>query len=84
MVSTNRVSTNRFRRNALLVALVPVSVYPLHLQLTAQPQTSRAQLVNANIERRVNDLLRRMTLDEKIGQLTQYSATEVPSTGPAT
>jgi beta-glucosidase len=33
-------------------------------------------LVNAKIEREIDNLLARMTLEEKIGQLTQYSATE--------
>jgi beta-glucosidase len=87
-------STNRFRRYAplSLFALSLVIFYTGRLPLTAQPQTSRAQrirpantqLVNSNIERRVNDLLRKMTLEEKIGQLVQYSASQAPSTGPAT
>jgi beta-glucosidase len=78
--------TNRFRRKALvsLLALFLVAICSAHLQLTAGRQTSRAQrvrpsnaqLVGPNIERRVNELLGRMTLDEKIGQLVQYSATE--------
>jgi beta-glucosidase len=37
---------------------------------------SNAQLASPEIERKVNDLLARMTLEEKIGQLVQYSATE--------
>jgi beta-glucosidase len=87
-------STNHFRRNSFrsLLALILVIVYSLHFQLTANPQASRAQrinpsngqLANPNNERRVNDLLRRMTLDEKIGQLMQYSASQAPPTGPTT
>jgi beta-glucosidase len=87
-------SINHFRHNAFLglLALIVVSVYSVHFQLTADPQTSRAQrikpsnvqLANPNIEQRVNDLLRRMTLDEKIGQLMQYSASQAPPTGPTT
>lgn len=38
---------------------------------------------DARFERRIDDLLRQMTLEEKIGQLTQYSA-ERQATGPAT
>ena len=87
-------STNRFRRNALLslLALLLAGVGSAHLHLTDHPQRSRAQrikpsnaqLVNPNVERRVNDLLRRMTLDEKIGQLLQYSASQAPTTGATT
>jgi beta-glucosidase len=87
-------STNRFRRNALLslLALLLAGVGSAHLHLTDHPQRSRAQrikpsnaqLVNPNVERRVNDLLRRMTLDEKIGQLVQYSASQAPTTGTTT
>jgi beta-glucosidase len=40
--------------------------------------------VEPAIERLVNDLLARMTLEEKIGQLVQYSASQAPTTGPTT
>ncbi|HET6807115.1 MAG TPA: glycoside hydrolase family 3 N-terminal domain-containing protein [Frateuria sp.] len=43
---------------------------------TAMPQTaapSNAQLASPDIERRVDALLRQMTLEEKIGQLVQYN-----------
>src|SRR5579863_2272356 len=43
-------------------ALVPQSAAP-----------SNTQLASPRIERRVNDLLRQMTLEEKLGQLVQYS-----------
>ncbi len=42
---------------------------------------SNAQLVDPKIERRVENLLRQMTLEEKIGQLIQYSATETKTEG---
>src|ERR1700743_1331280 len=42
------------------------------------PAPSDPQLETADIERKINDLLGRMTLKEKIAQLTQYSATEAP------
>jgi beta-glucosidase len=54
---------------------------PLHRQ-TLKP--SNAQLADPGIERRVSDLLRKMTLEEKIGQLIQYSASEAATTGPTT
>jgi beta-glucosidase len=36
-------------------------------------QPSNAQLASPEIERRVDELLKKMTLDEKLGQLVQYS-----------
>src|SRR4051812_4531599 len=45
---------------------------------------SNMQLVDPNTERRVNELLRRMTLEEKVGQLIQYSASQAATTGPTT
>lgn len=51
------------------------------------PAPSNPQLASAEIERKVNDLLARMTLQEKIGQLVQYSATEAhpdKNAGPTT
>jgi beta-glucosidase len=87
-------STSRFGRNALLsfLPLVFVGICSARLQSSAHSQASRTQrvkpsnrqLVGPNIERRVNQLLQRMTLDEKIGQLVQYSASEAQSTGPTT
>jgi beta-glucosidase len=44
----------------------------------------RSCIVDPKIERRVSDLLRRMTLEEKVGQLVQYSASQAASTGPTT
>jgi beta-glucosidase len=48
---------------------------------------SNAQLASPQIEGKVEALLKRMTVDEKIGQLVQYSATEAhpaPTTGNTT
>src|ERR1700761_444655 len=42
----------------------------------ARVPPSNLQLVNPQIERKVDALLKQMTLEEKIGQLVQYSATE--------
>ena len=44
---------------------------------------SNAQLADANIEARVDRLLRQMTLEEKIGQLVQYNDTGEASPVPA-
>jgi beta-glucosidase len=48
---------------------------PLPAQVAHVPP-SNTQLANPQIERKVDALLKQMTLDEKIGQLVQYSATE--------
>jgi beta-glucosidase len=40
------------------------------------PAPSNPELVSTKIERKIDDLLARMSLKEKIGQLAQYSATE--------
>src|SRR3984885_10338995 len=48
---------------------------------------SNAQLASPQIEKKVDALLRQMTLEEKIGQLVQYSATEAhpaPTAGNST
>lgn len=87
-------STNRFRCNAILIllAVLPVGLCSAPLQMSAQERAphrqpvkpSNAQLVDPQIERQVSDLLGRMTLEEKIGQLVQYSASQAPTTGPTT
>jgi len=63
----------------LLLALMLSSVWGTSAQ-TRRTKPSNAQLVDPKIERRVEALLRQMTLVEKIGQLVQYSATEANST----
>ena len=58
------------------------------VSLPAVAQTSRvapsnAQLASPRIEQMVDALLKQMTLDEKIGQLVQYSATEAHPAKPS-
>src|ERR1700722_19977563 len=69
------------RRSAalVLVALIPLLCFA---STHAQQQKPRAgvapsnpQLVSPEIERRVNALLAKMTLQEKLGQLVQYNTT---------
>jgi len=73
-----------------MLALVRFCAARLQSNAPAQPprrqpvQPSNPQLVDPAIERRVNDLLRKMTLDEKIGQLVQYNASQAQNTGPTT
>jgi beta-glucosidase len=84
-------------RCGLLFSLFGVSLFLCGLyskRASAQPsktssgerKSSNAQLADPSIERRVEELLRKMTLAEKIGQLVQYSATQSESTktGPNT
>ena len=47
---------------------------------TETPTVPNSQLADAALNQRVDDLLKKMTLPEKIGQLTQYSAGAL--TGP--
>ena len=68
----------QFCRYFLLAALLSFA-WETNAQ-TRRAKPSNAQLVDPKIERRVEALLRQMTLAEKIGQLVQYSATEANST----
>ncbi|MET4675721.1 MULTISPECIES: glycoside hydrolase family 3 N-terminal domain-containing protein [unclassified Luteibacter] len=58
---------------ALGLAAVPVAVCPAHATDTAAAP-SNAQIASPDIERKVDALLARMTLQEKVGQLSQYAA----------
>ncbi|MCL2659711.1 MAG: glycoside hydrolase family 3 C-terminal domain-containing protein [Acidobacteriaceae bacterium] len=57
-------------RNILLLTLA-LAYTPAWPQATA-PEPSNSQFASPEIERRVNTLLEKMTLEEKIGQLVQY------------
>jgi beta-glucosidase len=74
-------------RSTLLAAVsFSLLLSPALAQMSRVPP-SNPQLASPQIERRVDALLKQMTLDEKIGQLVQYSATEAhpaPSTGNTT
>jgi beta-glucosidase len=60
---------------AVVLALFTFS--PAHAQTLGAPPSriapSNPQVVSPAIERRVDELLRRMTLEEKLGQLVQYN-----------
>jgi beta-glucosidase len=60
-----------YRPSTVLVALSFCLVL-----VPAQAAPSNAQLASPQIEQKVDALLKKMTLEEKIGQLVQYSATE--------
>jgi beta-glucosidase len=70
----------------LLVSGISVVVFSAGAQAQSDNHAapSNSQLASPDIERRVTELLQKMTLEEKIGQLVQYSASEAPSTGPST
>jgi beta-glucosidase len=72
-----RTALRTFIRAAVsIVALSSFAVSqvtPPHHGDAASSHASNAQLASPDIERRVNDLLKQMTLEEKIGQLVQYN-----------
>jgi beta-glucosidase len=69
--------TGQFFQRTKIVLLF-VALAPAMAQKPAQQRgnvpPSNPQLVSAEIERRVDALLARMTLEEKLGQLVQYNA----------
>src|SRR5271169_6683855 len=74
-------------RSTLFAALsFSVVLSPALAQVSHVPP-SNTQLASPQIERKVDALLKQMTLDEKIGQLVQYGATEAhpaPTPGDST
>jgi beta-glucosidase len=74
-------------RSTLLVGFSLGFVFSLAFAQASHDPASNAQLASPEIEQKVDTLLKRMTFDEKIGQLVQYSATEAhPAklSGPST
>src|SRR5664279_4668155 len=63
-------------RSTLLVGFSLGFVFSLAFAQASHDAASNAQLASPEIEQKVDTLLKRMTFDEKIGQLIQYSATE--------
>jgi beta-glucosidase len=78
------VSEMTYRRSIfLLTAYSFGAAFCSGLAQVANVPPPNLQLVNPQIERKVEALLKQMTLEEKIGQLVQYSATEAhPATAP--
>ena len=76
-----------YSRSTLFAALSFSVVLSPALAQGAHVPPSNPQLTSPQIERKVDALLKQMTLDEKIGQLVQYSATEAhpaPTPGKTT
>jgi beta-glucosidase len=63
-------------RSTLLAGLSLCFAFSTVLAQAPHGAPSNAQLASPQIEQKVDALLEQMTLDEKIGQLVQYSATE--------
>jgi beta-glucosidase len=63
-------------RSALLAALSLSLALPSALAQSSHAAPSSPQLSTPQIDRKVDALIKQMTLEEKIGQLVQYSATE--------
>src|ERR1700735_2652983 len=70
-------------RSTLLVGFSLGFVFSLAFAQASPDAASNAQLASPEIEHKVDALLKQMTLDEKIGQLVQYSATEAHPEKPA-
>ena len=83
-IFTNRAKSMRSGECVLLVLSfsLAVSLGPATAQNTNSPAPvrSNAQLASPEIERRVDALLAKMTLEEKLGQLVQYNT--VGATSP--
>src|ERR1700722_16669117 len=74
-------------RSTLLVGFSLGFVFSLAFAQASHDAASNAQIASPAIEQKVDTLLKRMTFDEKIGQLVQYNATEAhPAklSGPST
>src|ERR1700721_4462035 len=74
-------------RSTLFAALSFGAVLSPALAQVSHVPPSNTQLASPQIERKVDALLKQMTLDEKIGQLVQCSATEAhpaPTAGNTT
>jgi beta-glucosidase len=70
-------------RSTLLAGLSLSFAFSLALAQASHDAPSNPQLASPEIEQKVDTLLKQMTLDEKIGQLVQYSATEAHPAKPS-
>src|SRR5437868_11715910 len=84
-----RLGLSRRRRRATGVVAVALIVAALVSVFAAQTTTASGSAPPAYlnpslpVQQRVADLLKRMTLPEKIGQMVQIEATQVTDKGPA-
>jgi len=65
-----------------LVLCPPAPAQTSSAALASRAETARTSLSDPSSEKKVDELLRKMTLEEKVGQLVQYSAGQ--PTGPGT
>ncbi len=66
-----------FVASSIVLASASALAQPPHS--SPHPTHPNAQLALPQIERRVNDLLKKMTLEEKLGQLVQYNSSGITS-----
>ncbi len=72
-----------YSRSTLLVGFSLSIAFSLVFAQAPHDAASNPQLASPEIEQKVETLLKQMTLDEKIGQLVQYSATEAHPAKPS-
>ena len=91
MIHTDRYHSFAFRSFASFLITIAILSSSSGAQDTSQENNgvaspyrpvSNVQLVSPAIERRVEELLKRMTLEEKLGQLVQYDSTGSSDLGP--
>src|SRR5262245_30575201 len=66
---------SNFRESFFAVAITAITLC-VPVSLIAQSGSANSPFQNPNLRRRVDELLKKMTLDEKIGQLNEISAAE--------
>ncbi|MGC1415848.1 MAG: glycoside hydrolase family 3 N-terminal domain-containing protein [Candidatus Acidiferrum sp.] len=82
-----KVHTSLFRFAivaGVLLASLPVTAQEPAAATASNARTLPSLLVNPAVERKIDALLRKMTLEEKVGQLVQYSVGQAagPASGP--
>jgi len=75
-------SLGRFRWIALLVLACTIGTISSYSQSAGKPPAKPGNINDPALDARVDAILRKMTLEEKVGQLVQYSAGQ--PTGPGT
>jgi len=70
------------RSGSWLIWILAISAFAIVAASPSSGQSSRTALSDPAVEQKVSALLRQMTLEEKVGQLVQYSAGQ--PTGPGT
>ncbi len=72
------INYNIFRFVCRAISIVSTVILITNTSIAQTKPTN----VSLNIERRIDSLLKKMTIEEKAGQLTQYTGDRVTATGP--